>query len=530
LSRTDSVVILSGKNDGVPFPKGWKCMGKLATIDIVVVISYLVGMMVFGWWVGRFIKSDTDYFLGGKRLPWWAIGMSMVVSDIGALDIIGVAGAAYLYGITLANFEWIGCIPAMMVGALIFIPFYWRSGVFSVPEFLGRRYNTVVRTLVALIQGLFMVFLLGIFFFTAAKAMYVLIGWPLYFSILLVAFVVGVYTLFGGLTAVVYTDAVQCIIMFGGSALILITALTKIGGWGELVNQVTAMGEAYKDHFNLMIPMDKGSPYGWAGIIFGLSFVMGPAYWLGNQAIVQRTLGARSEYEAKKSVLWGALLKLFIPFILVGPGIAGILLVPGLESGDDVYPHLVHRYLPPGLTGLVFAAFLAALMSSIDSYLNSAATLWTKDIYESLFRPGKTDRHYMIVGKILIVVFLALGVLTAPLAGLFPSIYGYFQTVFSFVQGPLLAIIALGLLWRRATGKGAIAGLAFGFATSISLFWVKDMIFTTPEPFLYIAVWAFLVAFIATVTVSLLTPPEPPEKIDGLVFSLKNHTERRAEG
>ncbi|MCD6309009.1 MAG: sodium/solute symporter [Candidatus Latescibacteria bacterium] len=496
-------------------------MGKLALIDMVIVAAYLVFMMIFGLRMGRFIKNDSDYFLGGKRLPWWAIGMSMVVSDIGALDFVGVAGAAYIYGIALANFEWIGCIPAMMLGAFIFIPFYWKSGVFSVPEFLGRRYNQAVRTIVALIQGVFMVFLLGIFFYTAAKAMNILMGWSEPFSILIIALVVGVYTLFGGLAAVVYTDAVQCIIMFGGSAVTLIVALIKIGGWGELMSQVTAMGDHYAQHFDLMIPMDSSSPYGWAGIIFGLSFVMGPAYWFGNQAIVQRTLGARSEYEAKKSVLWGAFLKLFIPFILVGPGLAGIVLVPGLATGDDVYPNLIHEYLPPGLTGLVFAAFLAALMSSIDSYLNSASTLWTKDIYQALFRPDRSDRHYMIIGKIFITVFLVLGVASAPIAGMFPSLYGYFQTIFSFVQGPLLSIILLGLLWPRATAPGAIAGLGFGVSTSATLFFVRDKIFTAPEPFLYIAFWAFISGFAATVIVSLLTPPVPPERLEGLIFTMR---------
>ena len=493
-------------------------MGRLSTIDVTIVFLYLIFMMIFGWWVGRFIKSDKDYFLGGKKLPWWAIGMSMVVSDIGALDIVGVAGAAYLYGIAMANFEWFGCIPAMIVGAFIFIPFYWKSGVFSVPEFLGRRYNQTVRTIVAMIMGVFMIFLLGIFFYTAAQAMHVLMGWPVIMSILVVACVVGVYTLFGGLAAVVYTDAVQCVIMFLGSGLILVTALMKVGGWGELVSQVTALGEGYQNHFELMVPIDTKSPYGWAGIVFGLSFVLSPAYWLGNQAIVQRTLGARSEYEAKKSVLFGALLKLFIPFILVGPGLAGILLVPGLEKSDDVYHHMVNDFLPVGVTGLVLAAFLAALMSSVDSYLNSAATLWTKDVYQSLFRPNESERHYMIVGKILIASFLTLGVISSPIAGKFPTIYGYFQTVFSFVQGPLLAVIALGLLWRRATGAGAIAGLIGGVSTSAILFWVKDMIFSNPEPFLYIAWWAFVVSLSSTIIVSLLTPEEPPEKLEGLVF------------
>ena len=409
----------------------------------------------------------------------------------------------------------------MMIGAFIFIPFYWKTGVFSVPEFLGRRYNQFVRTLVALIMGCFMVLLLGIFFYTAAKFMNILIGWPEYFSILVVALVVGVYTLYGGLAAVVYTDVIQCVIMFTGSAVILVTALIKLGGWGELVNTVSSMGDRYAEHFELMIPMDSSSPFGWAGIVFGLSFVLGPAYWIGNQAIVQRTLGAKSEYEAKKSVVWAALLKLFVPFILVGPGIAGIVLVPGLENGDYVYPNMVHQLLPPGVKGLVFAAFLAALMSSVDSYLNSAATLWTKDIYQPLFRQGKSDRHYMIVGKILVAVFLTLGVVSSPIAGKFPSLYVYFQTIFSFVQGPLLAVIGLGLLWPRATSKGAIAGLFLGIFTSSTLRWVKDLIFTTPEPFLYIAFWAFLVSVGSIVIVSLLTPPEPKEKLEGLVFTLK---------
>lgn len=495
-------------------------MGKLAGLDLAVIVVYLIAMILIGLRVGRDVKDERDYFLGGRKLPWWAIGMSMVATDISALDFMGVAGAAYLYGIAMANFEWIGCIPAMILGAFIFIPYYWRSGVYSVPEFMGRRYNQTLRTLLALIMGFFMVFLLGIFFFTAAKAMHILIGWPEVFSTLVVAIVVGVYTLFGGLAAVVYTDVVQCVIMFVGSGAILGVTLFKTGGWINLTETVTALGGNYTHHFDLLVPMDTASPYAWGGIIFGLSMVLSPAYWLGNQAIVQRTLGARSEYEAKKSVLTGALLKLFIPFILVGPGIAAIVLLPGLTSGDDVYPNLIHQFLPPGLTGLVFVAFLAALMSSVDSYLNSASTLWTKDIYQAIFRPNQSHRHYMIVGKIFMTLFLALGVATAPIAGRFPSLYGYFQTIFSFFQGPLLVILGLGMLWPRATAPGAIAGLVSGVLTSGSLFLLRGQLFISPEPFLYIAWWAFLVSLVVTVTVSLLTAPVPRERLEGLIFSL----------
>jgi SSS family solute:Na+ symporter len=494
-------------------------VGKLATIDVVIVAVYLVTITIFGSWIGRFIKTDEDFFLGGRNLPWWAIGMSMVVSDIGALELVGVAGMAYTYGIAVANFDWIGCIPAMVVAAFIFIPYYWRAKVFTVPEFLGRRYNQFVRSLVALIWGVFFLFMLGIFFYTAALTMNILCGWPINFSIILIATAVGIYTFFGGLSAVVFLDSIQCVILFIGSFIILGIAMFKVGGYSELVDTVSSMGDNWSQHFNLLVPPDTATPFGWASVLFGLTFVLSPAYWLGNQAIVQRNLAARSEYEAKKSVLWGGFLKLFIPIILVGPGIAGVALHPGLAKGDDIFPTLIHDLLPPGLVGIVFAAFLAALISSVDSYLNSAATLWTKDIYQKFIKPDKSERHYLIVGRTLTLVFVVTGVFLAPITAKFPHIFGYMQTMLSIFQGPLLAIIVLGLLWRRANGKGAIAGLCLGVATSSTLFAIQDKLFTAPEPFLYIAWWAFLVGLVVTIVVSLLTKPEPPEKIEGLIYS-----------
>lgn len=494
-------------------------MGQLATIDVAIIAIYLVGITILGSWIGRFIKNDEDFFLGGRNLPWWAIGMSMVVSDIGALELVGVAGMAYTYGIGVANFDWIGCIPAMVVASFIFIPYYWRSKVYTVPEFLGRRYNQIVRSIVALFWGVFFLFMLGIFFYTAALAMQILCGWPLMFSIILIAVAVAIYTFFGGLSAVVFLDSIQCVILFIGSGLILTIAMVKVGGWGNLMDTVTSMGPEFKNHFRLIAPVDSPTPFAWSSVLFGLAFVLSPAYWLGNQAIVQRNLAARSEYEAKKSVLWGAFLKLFIPVILVGPGIAGVAIHSGLEKGDEIFPTLIHSLLPPGLVGVVFAAFLAALISSVDSYLTSAATLWTKDIYQKFIVKDGTPRHYMIVGKVLIIVFVIIGVFLAGFAEKFSGVFVFMQTMLSIFQGPLLSIIVLGLLWRRATGKGAIAGLILGVLTSSTLFLIKDGLFTAPEPFLYIAWWAFLVGFITTVVVSLLTKPEPPEKLEGLIYS-----------
>ncbi|MEA2062685.1 MAG: sodium/solute symporter [Gemmatimonadota bacterium] len=487
--------------------------GKLASVDVVIIIVYLAGITALGGFLGRFIKTDRDFFLGGRNLPWWAIGMSIVVSDIGALELVGLAGAAYTYGIAVANFDWIGCIPALVLAAFIFIPFYWRSKVFTIPELLGKRYNQFVRLLVALIWGVVFLFQLGIFFYTAAITMNILCGWPVYFSIILTALVVGLYTYFGGLAAVVYSDAIQCVVLFAGSLIILAIAFFKVGGYSELTASVTSIGAGYEHHFDLLVPADSPTPFGWACVLFGLTFILSPAYWFGNQAIVQRTLGARNEHEAKKSVLLASFLKLFIPVILIAPGLAGIVLHPSLGNGDDIYPTLIHDLLPPGLTGIVFAAFLAALMSSVDSYLNSASTLWTKDIYEKFIMPGRSERHYMLVGRALVLVFVVVGVILAPLTGRFPSIFGYMVTMYSVFQGPLLAILVLGLLWRRANAPGAIAGLFMGVGTSATLFWVQDVLFTCPEPYLYVAWWGFLSGLVATVAVSLVTkPPKGVEK------------------
>ncbi|HLA40003.1 MAG TPA: hypothetical protein VJ417_08400, partial [Candidatus Glassbacteria bacterium] len=217
--------------------------------------------------------------------------------------------------------------------------------------------------------------------------------------------------------------------------------------------------------------------------------------------------------------LWGGFLKLFIPIILVGPGIAGVALHPNLANGDDIFPTLIHDLLPPGLVGIVFASFLAALISSVDSYLNSAATLWTKDIYQKFFVKNQTQRHYIIVGRILTLCAVIIGVLLAPVTALFPSIFGYMQTMLSIFQGPLLALIVLGLLWKRANGKGAVAGLIAGVTTSCTLFAIQKNLFTAPEPYLYIAWWAFLVSLVAVVVVSLVTPPQPEEKIASMIYS-----------
>lgn len=492
----------------------------LSGIDYFVVVAYLIGIMLLGLYFRKFIHSSQDYFLAGRALPFWAIGMSIVVSDIGAMDFVGVSGQAYRYGIAVGNFDWLGSVPAMLLAAFIFVPYFWKAGVYTIPEYLGRRYNDYVRTTASLTWIAFFAFDLGIMFWATAVLLNTLLGWPIWLSIILTALVVGLYTFFGGLAAVVMTDVVQMIIMFVGGATVVFLGLHHVGGWSGLVEKVSAMGPDYENHFNLILPADTDTPFPWTGILFGLTFVMANAYMIGNQKIVQRCLAAKNEWHAKASMVWAAFLKMFIPVLVLIPGLIAIVLYPDLEDGDQAMPMLIRLLLPPGLRGLLLAAFLAGLMSSIDSMLNSTATLWTKDIYEKFIRKEASDRHYLLVGRCATVVLLALGVITSPVCQYFEGIYVAVQTFLSLFQGPVFSILLLGIFWRRITQWGGLAGLVGGIGIATSLHVFKDSLFTIQDPFLYVSWWSFVAGLLITTVVSMVTQPHSDEHLRGLVYGL----------
>ena len=489
-------------------------------IDYLIVLLYFAGILFMGFYFKRFIHSSSDYFLAGKMLPFWAIGMSIVVTDIGAVDFIGLTGQAYRHGVVVANFDWIGSVPAMILAALVFVPYYWRAGVFTIPEYLGRRYNVYVRTIHAASWLLIIMLNLGIMLWATGVMLSELMGWSIMTSILVTAVIVGLYTILGGLSAVVMTDVIQLVIMFIGGLSVLILGLWQLGGWGAMMDKIHAMGPEYGDFFNLIISPTKDTPYPWTGILFGLALVLAPAYFIANQTIVQRSLGAKDEWNAKASVLWGSFLKMFIPVLFVFPGLIAMGLFPGLEDGDRAFPYMIKQLLPPGMTGLVFAAFFAGLMSSVDSALNSAATIWTKDIYERFIKSGAPDLHYLRVGRIFTAVLLLFAIASAPISSLFPGIYVYIQTIFAFFQGPTLAILLLGMFWRRTSQWAGLAGLVGGILTAAVLYLFKNSLFMISDPFLYIAWWSFLGALIITFVVALFTSPEPLEKIRGLVYGM----------
>ena len=489
-------------------------------IDYCIVVAYLLGIMLLGLYFARFMRSADDFFVSARTLPFWAVGMSVVATDISAMDFVGVSGQSYRFGVAVGNFDWLGSVPAMLLAAFIFIPYFWKAGLYTIPEYLGRRYNDGVRAVASMTWIIFFALDLGVLFWATAVMFEPLMGWPPWFSIIAIALVVGLYTFFGGLTAVVMTDVVQMIIMFVGGASVLVVGFYHTGGWSGLTDKIGAMGEAYQNHFELILPADTQTPFPWTGILFGLTLVMSNAYMVGNQAIVQRCLATKSVWHAKASMLTGAFFKMFIPMLVMFPGLIAIATFPGLSDGDQAFPELVRQLLPPGLRGLLFAGFLAGLMSTIDSILNSTATLWTKDVYQRWLKKNASDRHYMIVGQMATVLLLIFGVITSPLSKLFPGIYVAIQTFLSFFQGPAFSVLLLGMFWPRATQWGGLVGLVGGISTSILLYIFKGRLFTIEDPFLYVSWWSFVTGVLLNVTVSLATRPHPRGRLAGLVFRL----------
>ena len=494
----------------------------LASIDLVIIVVYMTGVLLIGTYFAKYVSSAGDLFLAGRSLPFWAIGMSIVVSDIGAIDLITGADGAYQRGIAQANFDWIGSVPALLIAAFIFVPYYWRAGVYTLPEFLGRRFNNATRWVLASVLLLFMVLTLSILLWTSSVFLNDVLGWNPIVGIWVTAIIVGIYTVSGGLAAVVMTDVMQMIVMFVGTAALLILGMWEVGGWSGLQEAILAQPNTSEDYFRLLQPHEPGTEYPWPGMVFSLGIVMSTGYYVGNQAVMQRALGARTEWDAKAGMLTAGIFKLMIPFLVFIPGMAARAIVPDLSSDDAAIPTLINALMPAGLKGLMFAAFFAALMSSVDSYLNSCVTIFTGDVYRPIHKlvtgNSISDRLGLHLARAITAAILLFAAFYAPRFEQSTTLYDVIQTLLSLFQGPTLAILLVGIFWHRATGWGGFAGLIIGCCLTFGLNLLGDAVFLSEAAYLYVSFWSFLVSLVVTIVVSLLTPKEPPEKIRGLVY------------
>ena len=503
----------------------------LSGIDIGIILAYFALIFSIGFYFARKGRTSTDYFLASRDVGWFAIGASLFVSNISTEHFIGLSGTGASSGMAVGHFEWLACLILLILG-WVFVPFYLRSNVFTMPEFLERRFSRSCAVYLASISIIAYVFTkISVQLYAASVVLERVAGWSLWKTAIVLVIATGIYTIAGGLAAVIYTDMVQTMILIIGAVLLTIIGLDKVGGFGALR---AAVPESY---FHMIKPAsDPGFP--WTGIFFGAP-ILGIWYWCTDQVIVQRVLSARDEGHAKAGTIFAGFLKILPVFMLVLPGIIALALFRDMFklgphgevlNGDIAYPTLILNLLPKGLIGVVLAALLAAVMGAMASVFNSASTLFTLDFYKKI-NPNASEGSLVTMGRIATAGMVLLGLLWVPFIHLISSqLYIYLQSVQAYISPPIAACFVLGILWTRMNASGAITSLLTGFVlgaarfllelrvkggheVSSSLAWLVNM------NFLHYAIFMFVVCCVVLIGVSLATPAPDRKKLAGLTFA-----------
>ncbi len=448
-------------------------MSNLSFIDVSLFALYVLVLVVVAFFASRekrgHQKSTRDYFLAGNSLPWWAIGASLIAANISAEQIIGMSGSGYAIGLAIASYEWMAAITLIIVGKY-FLPIFLEHQIYTMPQFLQQRFNHQVRMILA-------VFWLGVYVFVnltsvlwlGALAMNTVTGFDMGINLVFLAALALTYSLYGGLKAVAYTDIMQVVVLVCGGLVLTWLTLDMLGDGGPLSGFMVLLDQA-PQKFDMILSPDNQNYKSLPGlsVLVGGMWIMNLSYWGFNQYIIQRTLAAKNLAEAQKGIVFAAFLKLLIPVIVVLPGIAAFVLQPGLEPADKAYPYLLNL-MPEGIKGFVFAALVAAIVSSLGSMTNSISTIFTMDLYSS-YRPGKPDRHYLAVGRFTSLVAMLVAVLCArPLLGQLDQAFQYIQEFTGFFTPGIVVLFLLGMFWPKATSGGAIAAALGSFLFSLLL-------------------------------------------------------------
>ncbi len=490
----------------------------LPVLDLLVIGAYFCILLGISWWSAMRKKDESaDYFLAGRDIGWLAVGASLFASNIGSEHLVGLAGTGAASGLAVGHFEWLACLILLLLGWL-FVPYYLRSGVYTMPEFLERRYSPASRTYFTWVSVIgYVLTKISVTLFAGGVVLRAVTGWNFWTSAVVLIIVTGLYTILGGLRAVIYTEVMQAVVLILGSATLVIVGLVHVGGWSGLEAKVPA------DFFSMWKPVSHPD-FPWTGIVFGAP-ILGVWYWCTDQHIVQRVLAARNVTEARRGTIFAGYLKILPVFIFVLPGIIAAALFTDIrgEAANAAYPALVTRLLPAGLKGLVLAGMLAALMSSLASAFNSCSTLLTWDVYRK-WRPQATEARLVAVGRITAVILVVLGLLWIPFMKYVSSqLYIYLQSVQAYIAPPIAACFLLGLFFRRLNGAGAIASLWTGLVLGLLrlILELVNGVSKTGLPdgtiwawmaeinFLHFAVLLFVVSTFVLAGVSALTPAQP---------------------
>ncbi len=523
-------------------------MGTLDWIVFGLFVAGLIGIVI--WVISKKDKDTSDYFLAGRDATWIAIGASIFASNIGSEHLVGLAGAGAESGMAMAQWEMQGWLILML--GWLFVPFYSRSKVFTMPEFLERRYNAKSRSFLSIIS------LVSYVLTKVAVTVYAggvvfkdvfnidTIGFWGYevdfFWVSAIGLVVltGIYTTFGGMKAILYTSVLQTPILLIGSVMVLVIGLIKVGGWGELMDICRANVTVHGDAMTSLMRSHKDPDFPWTGVILG-SAIIGFWYWCTDQFIVQRVLSGRDQKQARRGTIFGAYLKLTPVFIFLIPGMIAYALnqkgIITLENNDAAFSTLVKELLPIGFKGVVIGGILAALMSSLAALFNSSAMLFTIDFYKK-YKPEASEKHYVMVGRIATVVIVLLGILWIPvMKGLGKVLYEYLQDVQSLLAPGIAAVFLLGVLSKRTTPMAGFYGLVIGFTLGMSRLVMKIFassigqdniiytLFIAPN-WLHYEIYLFVIVIVAMVIISYLTKSKDEESIKGLTIGSATAAQR----
>ena len=536
----------------------------LSWIDYSVMIIYFAFVLGIGWALKRYMKDASAFLEAGRSMPAWVAGLAFISTNLGALEVMGMTGSGVKYGMLTTHFYWVGAIPAMVFLAMFMMPFYYGSKARSVPEYFKLRFDEKTRGLNAILFAVMTILASGISMYALAILMEKVLGWNFHLSLILSAAIVLAYTYLGGLSSAIYNEVLQFFIIVVGLLPIVILSLKDVGGWHGLQQSLAPIVSSKGFAPDTWTTTWKytgsaaANPMGveWYGIFVGLGFVLSFGYWCTNFLIVQRAMSAHSTTAARNTPLIGAIPKMFIPFLIIVPGIVALVLMntPGKgftlplnAAGQPIYDYtiimLLKQYLPAGVLGLGITALLASFMSGMAGNVSAFNTVWTYDIYQSYIRPATNnkaidDKHYLFVGRMATIFGVLVSIAAAYLASLFGNIMDFLQTIFSMVNAPLFAVIFLGMFWKRGTGHAAFAGLLAGLLvallhhgltfpagadTLVKGGWITHLHAYPVEmaQSFWTAIFACSTSTLVTVVVSFLTTQKKSDQeLTGLVYSL----------
>ncbi len=495
---------------------------EITYIDIGILIAYLILSKLIPLWLTRNKNEDSEgFFLGGKNFVWPMIGFSLFATNMSGASFVGLAGAGYSQGISVYSYEWMAAL-ILIIFIFFLLPFYIKSGVFTMPQFLEKRYDYRLR------RGFSSLLIFFAIFVDAASPLYagalvgliIFPGMDLWVGVVVLAVLSGVLSIFGGLGAVVISDAIQSVVLIVGGTLVFIMAYMAIPSWQEMVQA------APEGALSIIQPItDPSLP--WPGLLTGV-LIIGIYFWTANQTMVQRVLGAKTMDHGRWGAIFAGFLKLPILFIMILPGTMAIVLYPDLQSPDMVFPTLVADLMPIGVRGLILAALVAAITSTVDSVLNSVSTLVTIDFVKPL-KPDISDKKLVIIGRVTTTLVMLIAVFWAPQIQHFPSLWTYLQSILCYTVPPIVAIFLGGVFWKKANRHGAFATFIIGIGMGILGFFTNEILGFATIHYLYSAALLFVISLIVLVVGSNLSAADDPSKTEGLIWSKELWDEQSRE-